>query len=45
MLAIAIPIEHTTEASIAARGKAQTTSPVSTVSHTSEIATPIEHIT
>ncbi|GKE45342.1 hypothetical protein Tco_1472626 [Tanacetum coccineum] len=43
--AIAIPIEHTTEASIETRGKALTTSPVSTISDTSEIATPIEHIT
>ncbi|GJX79269.1 nucleic acid-binding, OB-fold protein [Tanacetum coccineum] len=45
MPAIAIPIEHTTEASIETGGKALTTSPVSTISDTSEIATPIEHIT
>ncbi|GJU06614.1 DNA helicase [Tanacetum coccineum] len=45
MPAIAIPIKHTTEASIETRGKALTTSPASTISDTSEIATPIEHIT
>ncbi|GJR63532.1 DNA helicase [Tanacetum coccineum] len=33
------------EASIETRGKALTTSPASTISDTSEIATPIEHIT